>query len=214
MFINLVGEKFGKLTVLALYQKGKHSKWICKCECFNFHIAVGGNLKSGVTRSCGCLMREVKRDLSKIIKHGKYKSQEFNTWHMMLQRCYKKNATGYENYGGRGIKVCDRWRDSFQNFYEDMGNKPSQDHTLDRIDVNGDYELSNCKWSTKFQQSVNQRTRKDNTSGVRGVSKSKKSWLSYINVNGSRIRLGLYSNKEEAIKARKEAELKYWGRTS
>jgi ubiquitin len=95
-----------------------------------------------------------------MVKHGcsgKNKTPEYRSWACAKDRCYNKKATGYNNYGGRGIKVCDRWLHSFENFLEDMGLKPTPKHSLDRIDVNGNYELSNCRWATQFTQSRNRK---------------------------------------------------------
>lgn len=91
--------------------------------------------------------------------HGMSNTPEYKAWFEMKRRCYNKNRKGYKNYGGRGIKVCDRWLESFENFYEDMGDRPSPNHSLDRIDVNGNYEPSNCKWSDRTEQNYNQRFR-------------------------------------------------------
>lgn len=113
------------------------------------------------TMSCGCLCKE-KAKLSKHIIHGGclngVLSSEYHAWRSMKSRCYKKSCSQYHNYGGRGIKVCDRWINNPKAFLEDMGKKPTPNHSLDRIDNNGDYEPSNCKWSTLQEQSNNKRT--------------------------------------------------------
>lgn len=142
--------------------------------------------------------------------HGKRNTKEYNCWANMIKRCYNENGTYYENYGGRGIKVCDEWRNSFLTFYNDMGN--SNGLTLDRIDVNGNYEPSNCRWVSMTTQARNTRLRKTNKSGFKGVRwhKASNKWISTIGYNGKEIHLGVFSEKEDAIKARKEAENKYF----
>ena len=139
-------------------------------------------------------------------RHGMSRSPEYNSWAGMLKRCYNPNNPSYKNYGGRGIKVCDRWRHSFINFYSDMGGRPSG-LTLDRVDNDGNYEFSNCRWATDKEQNNNQRKRgisKNNTSGVTGVS-----W--YNNQNIWRVHhkgrfVGSTKNFNEACKLRAEAE--------
>jgi len=145
-------------------------------------------------------------------KHGMQGTPIYEAWCGMKKRCYNKNYKDYNYYGGRGVTVCDRWKNSFVKFYQDMGDKPSKDYSLDRIDVNGNYEPSNCRWADKTTQSINQRKRKDNKSGVRGVifNKHVGKYHSYIKFNGVQKHLGYYDKIDEAIKARKEAELKYF----
>lgn len=142
--------------------------------------------------------------------HGMTKSKEYSAWHHMKDRCLNPNDANYGIYGGRGIKICDKWIDSFLKFYEDMGDRP-EGTSLDRIDVNGNYEPSNCRWANSVTQARNQRLRSTNTSGYKGVSfhKHQNKWISRITINKSRISLGYFETKEEAIKARKEAEIKY-----
>ena len=136
--------------------------------------------------------------------HGGKGTTEYLAWKAMRNRCLNKDYVYYFRYGGRGIKVCDRWIDSFPNFLEDMGKKPSKDLSLDRINNDGDYEPSNCRWASKKEQAQNQGIRVDNTSGVRGVSycRTNKIWVAYY--AGKVIFRSV--NKEKAIKARRDYE--------
>lgn len=216
----LMGMKFSRLFVKseAGSNKKKLKQWLCVCDCGNEKVVAGSDLISGNTKSCGCLNIERIRERS--LKHGhtkQYKlSPEYQSWRSMIKRCTQIKNVAYHNYGGRGIKVCDRWIERFENFFEDMGKKPSPNQSLDRIDVNGNYEPGNCKWSTGFEQSRNQRLSRKSNSGVRGVSWNArdKLWYAVINVDKKRKHIGCFKTKEEAIEERRKAELKYWGKSS
>lgn len=147
-------------------------------------------------------------------KHGMTKSREYKCWVELKQRCNNPKNERFESYGGRGIKVCDRWKDSFINFYSDMGSRP-EGMSIDRIDVNGDYEPNNCRWANPTTQSRNQRPNKGNKTGLKGINlREDVKGISYrvrIGLNGKVINIGSYKTIEEAIEARNKAELKYWG---
>lgn len=148
--------------------------------------------------------------------HGNYKHPLYIVYKNMVSRCYDENHKSYENYMKRGIKVCDRWLEpdgkGFLNFLEDMGERP-EGMSLDRIDVNGNYEPENCRWTSKSIQAFNIRLRKDNKTGHRGVYKSAcgKKWISTIRVNSKGKHLGTFETLELAVQARKDAEMKYFG---
>lgn len=144
--------------------------------------------------------------------HGMSESAIYPVWAAMIGRCTKANDPGYKYYGGRGIRVSDRWLNSFANFYQDMGMRPTDRHTLERKDVNGNYEPGNVVWATPTEQARNKRINVKNKSGYAGVwySKKCKKWRVSIGLNGKTIHIGMYKTIEEAISARQIAEKDYW----
>lgn len=214
--MNLEGMKFGRLTVLEFESvRNKNSYFHCVCECGKRIVAAGNSLKTGNTKSCGCSKGELISQTHK--KHGHASnhstSPEYRAWNHMIARCENQNIYNYCDYGGRGIKVCERWRHSFENFLEDMGERPTSSHSLDRIDVNGNYEPSNCRWADSMLQAFNKRLPKNNTTGVKGVYwvKRKRKFSAEISYRKKHVHLGLFDTKEDATKARREAEIRYWG---
>lgn len=148
-------------------------------------------------------------------RHGKYGTSEYRAWYGMIQRCHNSKNQDYHHYGGRGIKVCEMWRNSFIAFYEDMGDKPSARHSIERNNVDGNYEPSNCRWATQQEQMRNIRPRLNSKSGANGVILLKnKRWQVRIGVSGKRIHLGNFVNLQDAIEARKRGEATYWSNTS
>lgn len=155
--IDLTGKTFSKLTVLSRAEnKGGRVIWLCKCSCGEEKEVKGNNLNTGHTKSCGCLQREAVTERN--TTHGGSGTLEYKSWLHMKTRCSDPNYEFYADYGGRGIKVCDRWVNSFENFLEDMGSKPTDDHSLGRQLVDGNYEPGNVSWETPLQQARSKRT--------------------------------------------------------
>jgi hypothetical protein len=148
--IDLTGTRFGRWTVLAY---ARDSKWSCVCDCGTRVVVRESHLRDGCSRSCGCLARELRSIRSK--KHGMSRSREYKAWAAMKQRCSNPRNASYENYGGRGISFCEEWH-SFEAFFADKGECP-EGYSLDRIDPNGNYEPSNCRWADNKQQAQNRR---------------------------------------------------------
>ena len=153
-FKDLTGLTFGHLTVLEVAPRDEHGAivWKCSCDCGNLHLVQGYRLTKGGANSCGCITsgRAWNRG------HGMAGSPQYMVWWAMLNRCQNPNTKAFKGYGARGIKVCDKWQ-SFENFYSDMGDKPSPRHSLDREKNDGDYTPENCRWATKAEQVANKR---------------------------------------------------------
>lgn len=201
--IDLTGHIYHRLTVLyevlpATYPR----KWVCLCECGAHKTILGASLRSGLTKSCGCLNKEILSEKGTL--HGDHGSRLYSVWHNMKQRCSNPKHTAYSYYGALGIAVCDAWMNyaPFQEWAVKTGY--SDDLSIDRIDGSKGYSPDNCRWANKTTQSRNQKKRSTNTSGSVGVSFVPKlnKYQAYVTVNYKKVNLGYFSTVEEARSAR------------
>ena len=209
----ILEQKFGRLTPTE-YVAGSRSvkpKFKCLCNCGNICLVSKQNLSSGKTKSCGCLSSEMLSERN--TKHDMIDAPEYSVWCGIKARCKNKNTPSYRNYGGRGIAICESWDADFKAFLSDMGERPTENHSIERINTNGNYEPSNCKWADKYEQARNKRTSRRNKSGVKGVCfcPVQSQWVAYWNDNGSQKRRSFSTNKhgedafEMAVNARARA---------
>ncbi len=152
--LDLIGHRFGRLTVID--REAKPVRWLCRCDCGTEKWVATLSLRAGSTVSCGCYARDKVRLQKPARTHGLTGTKEFIAWMGMRRRCSSPKELMYPRYGGRGIKVCERWEQSFENFLADMGKAPSPGHSVDRINPDGDYSPSNCRWASRKVQSRNQ----------------------------------------------------------
>lgn len=169
-FVDRTGQRFGRLRVVCYAGKTACgvARWGCACDCGALTFVVGSALQQGLTQSCGCL--HSARSSQAARSHGRTETAEYKTWVNMKTRCYNPHIRDWLLYGGRGIKVCDEWRESFTSFFKDMGSRPSPIHSIDRIDPDGNYEPGNCRWATPTEQARNRRKRKTPMSETTAVA--------------------------------------------
>lgn len=193
-FIDISGQKFNFLTVTGRFTRvNRRTLWDCVCDCGNKTTVDATKIKSGHTKSCGCYLKIFCKKHGHALD-GKDRTSEYNAWGAMIQRCCNPSNRRYKRYGGRGITICDRWKDSYENFYSDMGAKPSPDMSLDRINNNGNYEPSNCRWATITQQNRNlSRNRHIEHNGVTMVLAE---WSRKLNVSQGVINTWMKKGKD------------------
>ena len=188
-FQNLAGKVFGNLTVQAYAgRRGKHSLWECSCYCGNTSLVLATNLVSFKSRSCGCL--RIPATVASKTTHGQTGTRMYDVWCSMRQRCNDRGHVYYHHYGGRGIKVCERWND-FAVFLADMGERPSVEHSLDREDNDGNYSKANCRWATKKEQARNRRNNRTLTHAGRSMTLPE--WAEEIGILPSTLRSRFYT---------------------
>lgn len=177
---DISGQKFGRLT--ALYKLNNYHKkdrlyWLCACECGNLVEVAGDNLRLSKQTSCGCLHK----------KHNKSNTRIFNIWIGIKQRCYDSKRKNYKYYGARGIKVCDEWQNDFMSFYNwSINNGYKEGLTIDRINVDGNYEPSNCRWLTNKQQQRNKHNNRNIT--IKGETHCLSEWCEILGLNYSTVK--------------------------
>ena len=220
---DLTGKTFTRLTVVERgrdikFESSTKSTWLCECDCGNIIKVTSGALKSGNTKSCGCYKRDmtIKSNKENKTKHGLCSHPLYSTWSNMNRRCYNSNSEGYKYYGARGISVCEEWQESPNGFIEWAVNETDWYDgcglSLDRIDVNGNYEPRNCRFTSHTIQAYNQRIPSNNTTGYRGVYKKGNKWVARISINGKDNHLGSFERIEEAAEARQLKEIEIFGK--
>lgn len=201
-FIDRTGFRYGRLSVVSSAGSNAHKKtmWRCLCDCGGYTVVTSGALQTGNTTSCGCYLQE------RITKHGGTGKGSYNTWRAVVRRCTNPNDKDYYRYGGMGVTLAEDWLD-YLKFRADMGEPPTDSHSLDRVDPYGGYNKDNCRWATVLEQNRNIRS----FGKTRGVSLRGNKWYAIIGLNNRQIYSRGFSTKEEAMVERKRQEQVYWG---
>lgn len=190
-----IGLRYGRLTVQSQWRGERYVLYgFCKCDCGVEKRVRISHMVAGKISSCGCLNAQRIKTLN--LSHGEcHKTKEYRAWRSMRQRCYDNNLPGYKDYGGRGIKVCDRWIESYENFISDIGRAPSPKHSIDRINNDGNYEPGNCRWATRKEQANNKRPRSKNVKPskcrkitLNGITKTINEWGFELDIPTNSIR--------------------------
>lgn len=182
---DLTGRQFGRLTVIYRAEnRNGRAAWGCLCECGMRFVVIGKDLRNGHTKSCGCLRKDRASETHLI--HGQTNTRLFRVWQKMISRCHSNADKDYKNYGGRGISVCDEWKKDFHSFYEwSMKSGYKEPLEIDRIDNDGDYTPSNCRWSTRKEQCNNRRNNRVIT--YNGKTQTVQQWADKTGVNRSTL---------------------------
>ena len=180
-FIDLTDQKFDRLTVLERVENTKKGRacWKCQCSCGNTTTVPSGDLRSGKTKSCGCLNNELR--LKRSTTHGMTHSPEYNVWHHMIKRCHNPTNDRFKDYGGRGITVCDEWRHDFMAFYNHVGKRPSKKLMIERVDNSKGYIPGNVIWETRQAQANNKRNNHKIT--IHGWTMNLCQWARFVGKN-------------------------------
>lgn len=187
---DFIGQIFGRITVIsASEKKGKHQYWVCKCRCGKEKISSSTNLLNGHVKSCGCLGLETFRGHR--LTHGQSKTPEFKAWWRMISRCIyaypeNHNSNSHKYYVEKGIEVCERWKEKFENFLEDMGPMPNPRYSLERNENSKGYSLENCRWATLREQALNRSNSVFLT--YKGIKKNLCTWADDLGVNRVTLR--------------------------
>lgn len=204
--VDLTGQKFGRLTVISEAGRAKNGakKWRCLCDCGNEHFVITGNLLNNSVRSCGCYRKEYVRNKNYV--HGKSQTRLHGIWRGIKQRCFNPNENCFDSYGGRGITICKEWKDDFQAFYDWAINNGYADNlSIDRIDVNGNYEPSNCRWADNKTQANNKTS--SNLLTMNGETHTVSEWAEITGIDRKTIsdriaRFGWSAERALTVKAR------------
>jgi hypothetical protein len=194
---DLSGRKYGRWTVKTPAPRlNNRTRWFCVCDCGAETTVASCHLKSGKSASCGCLKAE--QTAKRVKKHGYSQNDprgEYRIWMQMIGRCHGKGNTSFRLYGARGIAVCERWRADFTNFIADMGPRPTPQHSIDRIDSNGNYEPSNCRWATHIEQARN--TSRNRMVSVNGVSMCLSAAVEMLGLNYGTVKWRLQNGRSD-----------------
>lgn len=213
--IDLTGKKFGRLTVIERTENNHRGNvmWKCICECGNEKIVSRNCLNQGITKSCGCLLKEARHSNTR--KHGKTKTRLYRIWAKMKERCNNPKTKSFVYYGGRGITICEEWLNDFQAFYDwSMANGYSDNLSIDRIDVNGNYEPGNCRWADTKTQANNKTTNRYIT--LNNKTQTLQQWSKETGINHSTIQVRIDEmgwTKEQAIKSQVRGKYTFNGKT-
>lgn len=211
----MVGHKFSKLTVVKRGENCREGKpqYVCVCDCGNETLVRGKLLRSNHTTSCGCHGRQQR--IASRVRHGKSTTPTYKIWRGMLDRCHNQNSPNYPSYGGKGISVCDKWRKNFLAFLADMGERPSQSHTIDRKDWSLGYSPDNCKWATRTEQANNKSNNR--LLDFNGKSQSVAMWARELGISrgliASRLDRGLPVDRALSQTGRSVLVLEFNGQT-